>query len=318
MSAISSISRFLIPLAAILCLFPFISSGAALLLGIAITLILGNPYLERTKKLTKPMLSLSVVGLGAGMNLITVAQVGLQGIGYTVIGISFTLVLGTVFGRMLKIERETSLLVTVGTAICGGSAIAAVSPVIRAKQHQISVALGIVFTLNALALFIFPSVGHFFSMTETQFGLWSALAIHDTSSVVGATLQYGPHAMEVGTTVKLARALWIVPVALGISRLYRKTDGAEAGDAKPTFPWFILGFLFMAAIMTWVPELQNIGHGIEFAAKRLLVVTLFFIGSNLDRATLKSVGLKPFIQGVALWIIVATLTLTAILLGFIH
>jgi uncharacterized membrane protein YadS len=190
--------------------------------------------------------------------------------------------------------------------------------VIRAKQHQISVALGIVFTLNAFALFIFPGIGHFFSMTERQFGLWSALAIHDTSSVVGATLQYGAEAMRVGTTVKLARALWIVPITLILSAYYRKSDPGAEGESKPAKPWFILGFLAMAALMTWVPELDGIGHWIEFAAKRLLVLTLFFIGSNLDRASLKSVGLKPFVQGVTLWIAVATTSLAAILLGWIH
>ena len=190
---------------------------------------------------------------------------------------------------------------------------------IRAKAHQISVALGIVFTLNAVALIIFPGIGHFFSMTETQFGLWSALAIHDTSSVVGATLQYGPMAMQIGTTVKLARALWIVPVTLALGGLMKKPSGADlTPESKPQRPWFILGFLLMAALMTWVPALQGIGHGIEFGAKRLLILTLFFIGSNLDRATLKSVGLKPFVQGILLWILVATLTLAAVLIGWIH
>jgi uncharacterized integral membrane protein (TIGR00698 family) len=313
-----SISRILIPVLAILCLAPFISSAIALLLGIAATLIFGNPYIDRTKKLTHPLLSTSIIGLGAGMNLITVGEVGLQGIAYTVIGITLTFIFGLIAGKLLKVEQETSLLVTVGTAICGGSAIAAVAPVIRAKQHQISVALGIVFTLNAIALFIFPAIGHFFSLSETQFGLWSALAIHDTSSVVGATLQYGPTAVQVGTTVKLARALWIVPVTLGLSSFYRLPNADPAATVKPKRPWFILGFLLMAAIMTWVPALQETGQHIEFVAKRLLVLTLFLIGSNLDRATLKSVGAKPFVQGVVLWVLAATITLSAILIGLIR
>ncbi|KHD87361.1 MAG: membrane protein [Bdellovibrio sp. ArHS] len=311
------IARILFPFAAVLCFHPAVSSALALIAGMVLALTLGNPYQERTKVWTSQLLSLAVVGLGAGMNLITVGQVGARGIGYTVVGIAVGLLLGTLMGRLLKVEKNTSTLITVGTTICGGSAIAAVAPVIRARPPEVSVALGTVFLLNALALFIFPQIGHHFNLSETQFGLWSALAIHDTSSVVGASLQYGPHALEVGTTVKLARALWIVPIALGIGLLY-KNQGQQAGEAKAKRPWFILGFLIMAGIMTWVPALQPVGHGVEWVAKRLLVLTLFLIGGNLTRQTVKSVGIKPFIMGVALWIVMATGSLAAILEGWVH
>ena len=187
----------------------------------------------------------------------------------------------------------------------------------QAKPHEVSVSLGTVFILNAVALILFPWIGHHFMLTETQFGLWSALAIHDTSSVVGATLQYGPHAMEVGTTVKLARALWIVPIAFMIGR-FVKTPSAEAGGAKPKKPWFILGFLIAAALVTWVPALQPAGKIVETIAKRTLVLTLFLIGSGLTLSTIKSVGFKPFLQGVILWVVVASATLGAILADFIQ
>jgi uncharacterized integral membrane protein (TIGR00698 family) len=243
--------------------------------------------------------------------------VGLQGIGYTVVGISTTLLLGYLVGKILKTESDTSVLISVGTAICGGSAIAAVAPVIRAKHQSVSVALGTIFILNAVALFVFPPLGHFFSLSEHQFGLWSALAIHDTSSVVGASMQYGAEALQTGTTVKLARALWIVPVAFVIGLIYAKKN-KEAGAAKGKKPWFILGFLIAAALVTFIPELQAAGHIVESIAKRCLVVTLFLIGSSLTRETLKSVGPKPFFQGVLVWLTVASLTLGAIIAGVIH
>jgi uncharacterized integral membrane protein (TIGR00698 family) len=312
-------AAILFPICALLTLTPYVSSGVALLGGVIFAVLLGNPYAEQTRKYTHNLLSLSVIGLGAGMNLIVVGQVGLAGIGYTVIGIASALILGTILGKFLKIQPETSLLISAGTAICGGSAIAAISPVIRAKPQEVSISLGTVFILNAVALFVFPWVGHHFNLSETQFGLWAALAIHDTSSVVGASMQYGAHALQVGTTVKLARALWIVPVSFGIGILWaRKNKAADAGAAgKAKKPWFILGFLIMAALVTWIPALQEPGHVVEGIAKRLLVLTLFFIGSNLTKETLKSVGIKPFVQGLILWIVIASSTLGAILAGWI-
>jgi uncharacterized integral membrane protein (TIGR00698 family) len=307
------LAKGLMPLCVLLCLTPWTPSFAALLGGIFIAVFLGNPYAAFTSRYTTALLQWSVIGLGFGMNLIVVANVGLHGIGYTVIGITMTLFFGYVIARALKVERDTGVLIAVGTAICGGSAIAAVAPTLRAKSHSISVALGTVFTLNAIALVIFPPLGHWFGLTQTQFGLWSALAIHDTSSVVGSTLQYGAEALQVGTTVKLARALWIVPLTVASSAIFAKGT-AEKGKAKR--PWFILGFVLAAAIVTWIPATQAVGHILEAIAKRTLVLTLFLIGANHTLATLKSVGVKPFLLGISLWLLAATGTLTAILTGW--
>ncbi|MBC7692951.1 MAG: putative sulfate exporter family transporter [Methylotenera sp.] len=322
-------ANLIFPLAALLCLFPVVSSGLALCLGLGLALIFPNPYTDWNRKWIHRLLAISITGLGAGMNLGVIGKVGLQGITYTMLGIALTLALGSALGRLLKTSPDTSLLLCVGTAICGGSAIAAVSSAIRAKPQDVSLSLAIVFLLNSIALLIFPPIGWHLHLTQAQFGLWSALAIHDTSSVVGATLRYGPQALEVGTTVKLARALWIVPVsfAIGFWRARKSTTELESSDpsaphasppaAKPKKPWFILGFLVAAACVTWIPALREPGHALEWAAKRLLVVTLFLIGSNLNRSLLKSLGLKPLIQGVTLWILVAGGTLTAILQGWI-
>jgi len=212
------IAKIILPLAIIIILiishfnpiFHRMSAGIAVVSGIILSVVFENPYIEKSKKIASKLLTWSVIGLGFGMNLIIVAKVGLHGIGYTVIGIVVCTILGLFLGKWLRNQRDTSVLITFGTAICGGSAIAAIAPTIKAKHHEISVALAIVFLLNAVSLFIFPFVGHFLHLSQDQFGLWSALAIHDTSSVVGATLQYGPQALNVGTTVKLARALWII------------------------------------------------------------------------------------------------------------
>ncbi|MBF0207813.1 MAG: putative sulfate exporter family transporter [Oligoflexia bacterium] len=314
-----TIAHYILPLLALFSLSPWISSGTALLMGILTSIIFGNPYNIQTKKLGHTFLSLAVMGLGAGMNLRIIGTVGLAGIGYTIVGIVSAFFFGNILGKILKIEKNTSLLITVGTAICGGSAIAAVASVVRARSHEVSVALGIVFMLNALALFIFPWIGHYLNLSEAQFGLWSALAIHDTSSVVGATLHYGPQALEVGTTVKLARALWIIPVAMliGIVRS-RNQKSSVAENQKGKRPWFILGFLLAAALVTFFPSLQPAGHNIEIIAKKLMILTLFLIGTNLTKETIKSVGIKPFIQGIALWSIMAIGTLSAVTLNLIN
>jgi len=310
-------AKFLFPLGAVWALTSWASSATALLVGVVLALCFENPYVQQIKNWTHRCLALAVVGLGAGMNLNVVAKAGLHGLGYTVLGITCTFAFGFLLGRVLKIEKQVSILITAGTAICGGSAIAAVAPVIRAKPHTVSVALGTVFLLNALALVLFPWIGHQLSLSQAQFGLWSALAIHDTSSVVGATLQYGAEALQIGTTIKLARALWIVPVAFGIgfwmARQHQDViEPGEAGVSKTKKPWFILGFLIVAAVVTWFPAAQIIGHGVEATAKHLMVLTLFFIGSGLSKETIKKVGIKPFIQGLGLWVIVASLTLLAV------
>jgi uncharacterized integral membrane protein (TIGR00698 family) len=291
------------------------SAGLAVISGILLSLLFSNPYANQTKKLASTLLTWSVIGLGFGMNLITVAKVGLHGIGYTVIGISLCAILGIIMGKCLNNSRDTSVLITFGTAICGGSAIAAIAPTIKAQHHEISVALAIVFTLNAISLFIFPGIGHYLQLSQEQFGLWSALAIHDTSSVVGASLQYGAKALEVGTTVKLARALWIVPVTFMIALAYSRFvfhTGHANGPNKIKKPWFILGFLLAAALVTWVPSLKLPGLYIRDIAEQTLVITLFCIGANLSRDMIKTVGFKPFIQGILLWLAMASLTLAAI------
>jgi uncharacterized integral membrane protein (TIGR00698 family) len=251
------------------------------------------------------------------MNLRAVARAGLHGLGYTALSLALVLALGWVLARGLKVERDAGILISVGTAICGGSAIAAVAPVLRAKDPEITVALATVFLLNAAALMIFPPLGHAAGLGQEAFGLWSALAIHDTSSVVGAGLAYGPRALEVATIVKLARALWIVPLTLGIGWIVARRGGAAADAPPAKRPWFIAGFLAMAALVTFVPGLQVPGHLLALVARRLLVLTLFLIGAGLSRETLRSVGLRPFLQGLLLWLIVGALGLGAVKLGLL-
>ncbi|MFN8011188.1 MAG: putative sulfate exporter family transporter [Holophagaceae bacterium] len=313
-------ARILLPLLALASLWPAVPSWAALLAGILLALALGNPYAARTRTLTPRLLSLSVVGLGAGMDLVKVAKAGLAGFAYTAAGLALALALGWALGRALKVARDTSVLLSVGTAICGGSAIAAVAPVIRAKDEEVSLALATVFLLNATALVVFPVIGHGLHLAERPFGLWAALAIHDTSSVVGAASGYGPEALLVATTTKLARALWIVPVAFGIGLLHTRLHRfeGEAGHAKARRPWFILGFLAMAALVTFVPALRPAGAWVNAAAKRALVLTLFLLGCGLSREALKRVGPRPFIQGLLLWICVGAGSLGAIRLGWIR
>lgn len=307
----ASWGRILTPLGFFLSLHPAISSGWALLMGVVLALTLGNPYLPQTRKLTKPMLAWSIVGLGAGVNLAMVLRAGYEGLLFTFVSLSVTLLAGYWVGKLFKTSREMSALINVGTAICGGSAIAAVSSVIRAKDESISVALGVVFILNAIALFIFPGFGHFFGLSQEQFGLWGALAIHDTSSVVGATLQFGQQALEVGTTVKLVRALWIIPVSLLFARFFVQAEeqGTQNKAGSPPIPWFIGGFVLMSALVTGFEFLQPYGHQLEWLAKRFLVGTLYLIGSGLTIATLKKVGLKTLLHGVSLWVLVATSSL---------
>jgi uncharacterized integral membrane protein (TIGR00698 family) len=304
-------------LAALITLLPLVSPGIALMLGIAFALTLSNPYAGTSSRFVTPLLQISVVGLGAGMNLGAVAHAGMQGFLYTVVGVTLTMTVGLILGRSLGTARNTSLLVTVGTAICGGSAIAAVAPAIRAKNHEVSVALATVFFLNAVALFIFPWIGHYFGLSQSQFGIWSAIAIHDTSSVVGAAMQYGAQSLEIATTIKLTRALWIVPVTLVIGMVWNaKKNEAKAQRARR--PWFILGFLAAAAFVTLIPSLKPVGHVLFIGAQRSLVLTLFLIGSGLSRSALHAVGRRPLVQGFILWVLMGSGTLGAILLGWIR
>lgn len=306
----NKLSLTLLILGAVFCLSPWVTSAGALALGLLAAVVVGNPFADKTHVISQKLLSYSIVGLGAGMNLISVGQAGLNGLIFTAISITITLLLGVIVAKPMKLDSETSILITVGTAICGGSAIAAVAPAIKAKSQSITVALGTVFLLNSVALVLFPAIGHYFQLTQQQFGLWSALAIHDTSSVVGAGLQYGAEALKIGTTVKLARALWIVPLVFVV--VYFNGWKKSTEQIKTKRPWFILGFLIMAAIFTWIPQLQVLGHYIELIARKGFILTLFFIGSNLSWKTLKSVGLKPLAYGLILWMIISVTTLTII------
>jgi len=303
---------------ALAALTPWASAPIALLVGLGFSLVFGNPAPARTKQASTWMLQLSVVGLGAGTNLGVVARAGSSGILQTLVALSLTLSLSLLLAKAFKTERTTSLLIGVGTAICGGSAIAAVAPAIGAKSHQTSVALMVVFGLNAVALFLFPWVGHLLNMSPESFGLWSALAIHDTSSVVGASMQFGKLALAVGTTVKLARALWIIPLTFVLARVWKVEHDPKAGPAqKPKKPWFILGFVGLAALVTWVPALTDAGKLVAEGARHVLVATLFLIGAGVSRQALKVVGARPLIMGVTLWAVVGSLTLGAIHLGWL-
>ena len=297
----------------IACLTPFVSPPIALALGLLLAFTIGNPFPEQSKKLTKYLLQISVVLLGFGMNLTNVVKAGKDGILFTIATIFGTLILGFFIGKLLKISPKTSALISSGTAICGGSAIAAVAPAIDADAEEISVSLGTVFILNSIALIVFPTVGHFLGLTENQFGIWSAIAIHDTSSVVGASAKYGNEALQIATTVKLARALWIVPIALAFAWLYRAKDGEK--KSKIVFPWFILLFLLTTILKTYAPPIiqPSIFESLVNLAKAGLTITLFLIGASLSRKILRKVGAKPLLQGVVLWLIISLVSLFAVL-----
>lgn len=313
-----TLSKYLLPLFGALCLFPIIDPALALVMGIAFTLLIGNVYKTHTEKLSRVLLIWGVIGLGANMNLLEVLQAGASGFVYTAISIILVMGLGLLLARTLKVSRQNGLLITVGTAICGGSAIAAIAPVIHARSSSIAISLAVVFIMNAVALIALPYIGHALEMSQHSFGLWAALAIHDTSSVVGAGLKFGEEALQTGTSVKLARALWIVPMVLAVQALYVHDDLPE-GEPKPKrkYPWFILGFLALAALVTFFPVLSEAGEWVAYAARRDLVLTLFLIGANIHADVLKSVGFRPFVFGVLLWLLVAIISLAAILAGAI-
>lgn len=297
------------------------ASGIAVITGIVFAVCWGNPFSKYTAKITSPLLGASIVGMGCGMNLIKVLYAGASGFIYTFIGIAAGIGLGAFFGKLLKMPKNATFLVSVGTSICGGSAIAAAAPALKAKAHEVAMASATVFALNAVALLIFPVIGRALGFDENQFGFWAALAIHDTSSVVGACFQYGEKALEIGTVVKLARALWIVPVTLFLSWFIADKNSESAGDdrkLKFRVPWFIPGFLIAAALVTWLPFLQGAGGCVKEISKYLMVVTLFLIGANLSREKLKELGMRPVIHGVILWLILGISWCAAIRLGFVN
>ena len=287
----------------------WVTPPVALFLGLAFALLCGQAYPKFNKKVSKKLLQYSVVGLGFGMNLHASLASGKEGMLFTIISVVGTMLIGMFIGRkLLKVNRDTSYLISSGTAICGGSAIAAVGPVIKAKDSDMSVALATIFVLNAIALFIFPVLGEWLGLTQQEFGTWAAIAIHDTSSVVGAGAAYGEEALQVATTIKLTRALWIIPLALVTSIIF-KSEGK-----KISIPWFILWFIVAILINTYaLDELPEVGKAISVLARKGLIVTMFFIGASLSTDVLKAVGVKPLVQGILLWLVISIGSLAYIL-----
>jgi len=289
----------------------FISPPIALLGGLIYGLMVIHPFHVESKSLSKFLLQASVVALGFGMNLHEVLRAGQSGFVYTALSITGAMLLGLGLGCLIHVQKKASFLISAGTAICGGSAIAAVGPIAGANEEEMAVSLGTVFILNSVALFLFPVIGLALDMSQTQFGLWSALAIHDTSSVVGATAKYGAAALAVGTTIKLARALWIVPLSAVTAILLKS-------KARIQWPWFILFFCFAALLNTLLPAYSGAFDALNHLGRIGLTVTLFLIGTGLNKKTLAKVGVRPLLQGLILWLIVGSTTLALILGNWIH
>jgi uncharacterized integral membrane protein (TIGR00698 family) len=292
---------------AVFCTLPVVGSATALILGILYGLMIGHPWRHKSSAWSKNMLQIAVVGLGFGTSLSDVVRSGKESLLFTVAGIGFTLLAGTLIGRIFKIRKDTATLISFGTAICGGSAIAAMAPVIQAGDEETGIALATVFTLNSIALLVFPLVGHTLGLSQHAFGIWAGLAIHDTSSVVGAAASFGVEALATATAVKLARALWIAPLAIGISWFRKSGERAQ-------MPWFIGGFIAVAALHTSVSQLDHLWVSLYGIARQSLAVALFLIGSSLNGNVLKRIGIGPLLHGAALWLLVSSLTLIALLL----
>ncbi|MFZ3217119.1 MAG: putative sulfate exporter family transporter [Candidatus Acidiferrales bacterium] len=292
------------------CASGLISPAVALALGLIFGFSFVHPYQAEARAGTRYLLQAAVVGLGFGMNLHEVLRAGRSGFVYTAMSISFALAVGLLAGRWLAVNKTASILITVGTAICGGSAIAAVAPIIHADQEETAVSLGTIFILNSIALLIFPPLGWMLHLSQQQFGLWAALAIHDTSSVVGATAHYGAVALTVGTTVKLTRALWIVPVSVGAALVHRS-------NTRIQWPWFIALFCLAAVAKTYLPGYSSAWHVLSVMGKLGLTATLYLIGTGISRATVRQVGVRPMLQGVLLWIVVGVGSLWLIKAGWI-
>lgn len=289
------------------CLFPFVSPAIALFMGLLLGFTVGNPYIKQSSKASKYLLQFAVVGLGFGMNLFESLQSGKEGMLFTVVSVVGVLALGFWLGRRMLMDTKTAYLISSGTAICGGSAIAAVAPILNATPNQMSVSLGTIFILNAIALFIFPPIGRLLELTQEQFGLWAAIAIHDTSSVVGAGAAYGHKALEVATMVKLTRALWIIPLSVATTFFFKQKD------AKVKIPWFIL-FFILAMVANTIFSLPNkLTSSIVSLSKVGMTITLYLIGSGLSIKVLKSVGLRPLVLGVTLWVFIGVISLVTIM-----
>ncbi|MBA3850336.1 MAG: putative sulfate exporter family transporter [Opitutus sp.] len=285
------------------CALPWVTPPAALFGGLVFALVIGNTDARRAAKAQKYLLQASVVGLGFGIQFNAVIKAGSTGMATTALTLLATLALGLGLARLFSVERPTGQLISTGTAICGGSAIAAMGPVLGAEARIMSVALGCVFVLNALALFVFPPIGHAVGLSPVQFGYWSAIAIHDTSAVVGAAARYSSEALAVAVPVKLARALWILPM-VAVAAWLEKRRGAKA-----VVPWFVFLFVVASAVASFVPSGGTIYPWLARAAKAGLAVTLFLIGASLSRDNLRSVGWRPFAMGICLWLVVSGVAL---------
>ena len=298
--------------AAVACLLPWASAPFALAVGMALALSLRNPFAALSRKGSKFLLQVSVVLLGFGMDLQVVLRTGKNGLVFAAGTILTTFVLGWFLTRRLSVDRQTGVLISAGTAICGGSAIAAVGSVLGAAEGSMAVAMGTVFLLNSVALYVFPPIGHLLGLTQSQFGVWSGVAIHDVSSVVGAANIYGPQALQTATAVKLSRALWIIPVALVCSWLSHPSEGAARRKSPLPIPWFIGLFILASVARSFVPAIAGISSGITTVARTGLTLTLFLIGSGLSLAMLKKVGIRPLLQALALWVILAVTALLVV------
>lgn len=286
---------------------PVVSAPVALLAGLVFAFTCKNPCPKFNKKTSKYLLQVAVVCLGFGMNLQESLRSGADGMLFTVVSVISVMCLGVILGYSLHINRKTAYLISSGTAICGGSAIAAVGPVLKANENEMAVSLGVIFILNAVALFVFPPLGHMFDMSEAQFGTWAAIAIHDTSSVVGAGEVYGEQALQMATLIKLTRALWIIPLALVTMFVFRD------GSGRISIPWFIFIFILAMVANTYLPLPQWFTAAMEWIARRGMVVTLFLIGASLSLSTVRQVGVKPLLLAVALWILIGVSSLLVVL-----
>lgn len=295
------------------CLVPIVPPWAALVAGILFALSLGNPFPKESKSVSKVMLQVCVVLLGFSMDLNTVLKAGSEGILFALVSILCVFLLGWGVQRALKLPPIAGLLVSTGTAICGGSAIAAMSSVVDAKQEDVSVAVGTVFILNAIALLIFPPLGHALGLSQHQFGTWAGIAIHDVASVVGAGKAYGEEALKIGTAVKLSRVLYLIPITLIAAWFVKRSASSAEGTAKVAFPWFILGFIGASVIRTYVPAMADLAPTIKIVATSGLALALYLIGAGISRATLKQVGVKPLVHGVVLWAFISVVSLLVVL-----
>lgn len=298
--------RILFLLLLALSLSPWLNPPLAMVLGFLFSLILGHPYAEKNKTAVNWSLKTAVVGLGFGIHYEKALSAGQEGFILTVAGISLTLFLGWLIGKWVKLNPKSSYLLSSGTAICGGSAIAAIAPIIKAEEKDISMAMGTVFLLNSIALLIFPPIGQWLEMSQIEFGTWAAIAIHDTSSVVGAASTFGSEALEIATTIKLARALWIIPLALITTRLFKS-------EGKIKFPYFILLFLAAMLINSWFELPEGFSEGISFSARKVLTATLFLVGAGLSIEKIKKAGWQSLVLGISLWAFISISSLAAIL-----